>query len=219
MKRITVILLACLLIICGCTKTANKEGEELPTPIVFVDPEMPVWTQSPDNLHIDWPPISCWDYEDYENFRDTAVNLPINFVIYDDVAKWGDFDYFMVLSTETRQCTYYKYQFVDFTGDTFSLFVDHRKKEADTQTLDSNSINRNDMRMSKAQGIYAESGVYYLYNIEGKLISVKWQKDGISYCLNKIYGGCLGNYPANASSPISKMLNVDTALEFLGLSD
>ena len=216
MKRITVILLACLLIICGCTKTANKEGEELRKPIVFVPVDYEIETPQP-GLFEDFGPLSFYDYDEYRWLCETAVNLPEGFVQYEDVSEWGKFECFKV--PDPRQCNCYIYQFKDPAGEIFSLVIHHKIKEEYEVSLDENSVNRSNMRVCNSAGVYAESGLHYKYNAQNKLTSIRWKDNNAWYSIETRYDKNLSDYPENISSPMSKMLNVDTALEFLGLSD
>lgn len=214
MKRITVILLTCLLTICGCTKNKSKESEEPQAPIVFVDPDFEIETPQPGYFE-DFSPLSFYDYEEYRWLCETAVNLPEDFVQYEDVSKWGKFESFKV--PDPRQCNCYIYYLKDPVGETFSLVIHHKNKEENAVSLDKNAVNRSNMRECKSAGVYAESGLYYRYNKQNKLTSICWKNNNIWYTIETRYDKNLSDYPENVSSPVNKMLNVDTALEFLGL--
>ena len=145
---------------------------------------------------------------------------PDNFVKHKDIKQIGKFDH-IVLGGRSTGCrstfdySQYNYVLIDESGAELTLYVDSNSEddiviEAETIT----TVNESDMRYLEEDlhGHYTVDGVTYAY-VSGKLISIKWVSNGITYTLCSSMN--LSDYPDTTSTFVGKLLNLETAAETL----
>lgn len=146
------------------------------------------------------PLLGFWNYDDYNEFIH-STELPSDFVPYEAVASIGKFDGFVCL-TDARQNDYgqYMYDLIDDNGFNLMLYVDHRtEKPFKIELKDLTAATADDLRFfaDGETGIAARDDLKYTY-IKGKLLSVEWESQGITFtlCANMM----LSDYPLDTSN-------------------
>ncbi len=215
MKRIFVFLLLILTVLLttiGCAK-ASKSTDEHTTKenenknSEFTDKE----DTKPNNgqgSHGEIATLPLESYEDYLKFIQTA-ELPDDFVRYETFSQFGEFE--SMVCAPSYGYSEYSYSIIDNeTGMKLRMYIDHGKE----LTLDGQDepakVNKNDMRTipKDSARIFVQSGIQYIY-VQGNLSAVKWVSNGIMYTIS----GDLHECKLDSSSPLSKLLKLDTAAE------
>ena len=175
----------------------------------------------PDEIqkpNIEYPDVSFYSKEAYTEFLNSA-ELPDNFVSHDKIDDIGDFDALVFLSDayHLRDYSWYMYGLVDSKGFEITLYVDHRDQVLSTKTPVSN-VNKTDMRLlpdaSENVCVYVSNNMEYTY-ISGKLHSISWETQNITYTLCASGTPMLSDYPLTDSTFVGKMLNTETAPQSL----
>lgn len=165
----------------------------------------------PDNTdvtlpgNIDVPLTTFENYKDYKNFLRTS-ELPDDFVIYDDIAHFGEFEGFVVLSdVQNDDYSQVIYNLKDSAGQSLGLYIFTTAREHENDTV-IDKVDSDDLRRisSGAGGVYTLLGVDYRY-VSGELLSMTWVKNGVEHVL--MGDSMLSDYPQNANTVISKMLD------------
>jgi hypothetical protein len=147
----------------------------------------------------------------YKKFLRTA-DLPIDFIAYDNISEFGDFESFICLSDAgVGDFSSYMYHLVDENDYRLTLYIDHNNSnEIPESTIAATSILAKDMRKldEKLSGSYAKEEFSYYY-ISGELLSITWTHEGITY---KLCGdSMLSDYPSTEKTIAGKLLNLDNA--------
>ena len=175
----------------------------------------------PDEIvkpNIQYQDVSFYSKEAYTEFLNSA-ELPDNFVSHDKIDDIGDFDALVFLSEayHLRDYSWYMYTLVDSEGFEITLYVDHRDRVLSTKTPVSN-VNKTDMRLlpdaSENVCVYVSNNMEYTY-ISGKLHSISWETQNITYILCASGTPMLSDYPLTDSTFVGKMLNTETAPQAL----
>lgn len=151
-------------------------------------------------------PLATFEkYGDYKKFLEDA-DLPENFVAYDDIAHFGEFESFVCLS-DAREGDYSQsfYNLKDDSGQSLGLYVYTKPRETENADIIDN-VDSDDLRhiSGGASGVYTLFDVDYRY-VSGELLSMTWVKNGVEYVL--IGDSMLSDYPQNANTVVSKMLD------------
>lgn len=169
--------------------------------------------------NIEMKSLSVYSYEDYQKLV-RAIKLPENFVKYEEISQFGEFDALVFLSkTHEGDYSSYMYGLKDSAGGDFVLYIRNYKEDSETAYEQITSVNSNDMRFSQntSNCIYVTpEGVKYLY-VSGTLNSITWTKDGLKYILFSIH-----DYPYTNETYVGKLLNLNTykeAIQSLDISD
>ena len=170
-----------------------------------------------DKPNIELPDVSFYSKEAYTEFLN-SVELPDDFVSHDKIDAIGDFDALIFLSAAYQNdYSWYMYGLVDSEGFEITLYVDHRDEVLSTKNSVSN-VNKTNMRLlpdtSKNVCVYVSNNMEYTY-ISGKLQSISWKTQNITYTLCASGTPMLSDYPLTESTFVGKMLNTETAPQVL----
>ena len=165
------------------------------------------------------PLLTIDSYVEYKKFIKSG-KIPSNFVFYDDIGEFGEFDHFVDISDTLKgeYCEHYMYSLVTSNGYEFSLYVDSSKDARDSYNSRSknaiDTVNTTDMMTiaEKQTGVYTKSGIDYSY-ISGQLFNIKWWKGDSLYILS--FDKDLINYSFDANTVLGKMFNIETAAEIV----
>ena len=182
-------------------------------------------TENTDNLQdeidqpiIEYPQLYFYSKEEYTEFLNSA-DLPDDFVSHNKIDAIGDFDALVFLSDayHLHDYSWYMYGLVDSTGFEITLYVDPRDQVLSTKTPVSN-VNKTDMRLlpdaSENVCVYVSNNMEYTY-ISGKLHSISWETQNITYILCACGTPILSDYPHTDSTFVGKLLNTETAPQAL----
>ena len=233
-KLITILLLCSLcLTICACNISApdkvnqsdsTQNDDQPPTDNITPSDTNPTDTDQgnliPDEIdkpNIELPDVSFYSKEAYTEFLN-SVELPDDFVSHDKIDAIGDFDALIFLSAAYQNdYSWYMYGLVDSEGFKITLYVDHRDEVLSTKNSVSN-VNKTNMRLlpdtSKNVCVYVSNNMEYTY-ISGKLQSLSWKTQNITYTLCASGTPMLSDYPLTESTFVGKMLNTETAPQVL----
>lgn len=217
-KMITglIAILLCVGCFLGCEQS---KAEPVETKIVSTSAKTNATTtlSELDFPDIDDPCVSVLGFErysDYLSFVETA-DLPEGFIHYEMLSQFGEYSYFAVLANlaieDINKYLYCfkdeKYIMDDGSCGELALYVDH-KNEAFENTISGGNLE--DMRLldTDESGSVIQSGIQYNY-ISGKLRSMKWKVDGVTYTLAG--DPLLSDYPIDSSGVVGKLLNVQSA--------
>lgn len=159
------------------------------------------------------PLLTIEDIDMYNKFI-SQTDLPENFVYYNDIKEFGEFDTLVFLCDIRRgEYTEYMYDFRDENAGRFSLFVKSeppKKFELTSQVI--TNVNRSDMRTldSEQSGTYTHENIDYVF-IKGKLLSIEWKSGGLYYTISSI--GDLNDDIGGFN--ISKLFDLGTAVDFI----
>lgn len=170
--------------------------------------------------------------EEYEKFIE-ETDLPNNFVYYDSVSIFGEFEYlnfhgmFQVCGYDPELMQYggYEYAFVaekkdpsSYRGGHSIFWVQPEYDENDKNhilgTPKKFEFSESNLSSGYADGYYDLNGVVYRYR-ESRLYSIGWERDGILYAILPDYEN---NNVFAPDSFIGKLLDKNTApeaIEFL----
>ena len=162
------------------------------------------------------PLLTMSTYDEYLSFISSA-ELPSNFVYFDFIDRFGEFDTLVILSRiESRDYSSYIYGFENGLG----LYVYHNRtmegeiaKEEGYGLTFTSDVNKSDMRIieSGEKKMFLENGFLYTY-IQGTLSSIKWQSDGILFVLSGS-GNDFEKIPLDSENEASKLFKTETASE------
>jgi hypothetical protein len=148
-----------------------------------------------------------YDYAEYLHFLDTA-KLPEDFVSYEEISMLGKFDGFVCLDgTKVEKGSSLFYSFKTDNGWECNVYVYHEERESLLSPLLEEVLNKEDLRTLREErkGYFMIDGMTYGYT-KGKLISVKWEDEGIIFVL---YSSYLSECPE--SHPAFGLFSADTA--------
>lgn len=148
-----------------------------------------------------------YDYAEYLHFLDTA-KLPEDFVSYEEISMLGEFDGFVCLDgTKVEKGSSLFYSFKTDDGWECNVYVYHEERESLLSPLLEEVLNKEDLRTLREErkGYFMIDGMTYGY-AKGKLISVKWEDEGIIFVL---YSSYLSECPE--SHPVFGLFSADTA--------
>ena len=209
-KTIVIIVLLCLCTgICACGSDSNLPAEsqqilEQKSQETTGDVIMPNGGER--------PLLTIESIEVYQKFLNQS-RLPENFVQYEKISQLGNFVNLVFLSdTSAGDFSSYMYSLVDDSDYEISLYVNSNTTadNESTNNIDISSINSNDMRQlsGASSGKYAQGELVYKY-VSGKLLSIAWNSEGISY---KLCGSSmLSDYPSTSSTVVGQLLNSNNA--------
>ena len=227
---ITALIISILLLLTSCV--ASNEVDALvnglnvpkvttPQTIVSTQTTVPVQTTASTEkelakTYIDIYQLTVSTYDEYLSFI-SSTKLPSEFVYFDFINQFGKFAGLVILSPSERgDYSSYLYSFEGGLG----LYVYHDRTIDDEVaqstgfglTLTSD-VNRKDMRTIKTEEkkMFLESSFLYSY-IQGELISVKWQSDGILFVLSGS-GNAFDKIPIDSENEASKLFKTETASE------
>lgn len=168
------------------------------------------------------PQIRLFDYDMYlhyvatgelpNGFYEYADDLPEDFVTYEKIEEIGVFESFYVpcawdigtycyfLNDKYTEVTLYLNKEYDWDPDDYAY-------NGEFKTQDLRKIDSDDQR-----AVMQIKDVIYVYYM-GNLRSIHWEINGVNYSLSA--GHALENYPLELDTAIAKLLNADTAVEFL----
>ena len=151
--------------------------------------------------------LHYYDYAEYLHFLDTA-KLPEDFVSYEEISMLGKFDGFVCLDgTKVEKGSSLFYSFKTDNSWECSVYVYHEERESLLSPLLEEVLNKEDLRTLREErkGYFIIDGMTYGYT-KGKLISVKWEDEGIIFVL---YSSYLSECPE--SHPAFGLFSADTA--------
>ena len=173
MKRLIIWAALLGLLLTACTQQNTDAGSVTTVPS---DP----WISDHDFLALE-------DMDSYKKFIQ-AADLPDNFVCYDALSMFGEFDGLIILSQKVDNYladdySEYLYSFLDANGNELNLWVGSER----TEKAPVASEYRGDMRAistagEKVTGSVFRNGVEYRYH-GGKLSYISWESNGIPFTL------------------------------------
>ena len=213
-KLISVLIISAFLLLTSCV--ANNQTEPPVNDLNGTAPQTTSSTQtttSPEaelaKPYIDIYQLTMSTYDEYHSFI-SSTKLPSDFVYFDCIDQFGEFDNLVILSPSERG-DYSSYLY-GFEGG-LSLYVYHDRTIDDevaqcigyglTFTSD---VNKSDIRTveTKEKKMFLENGFLYVY-LQGELSSIRWQSDGILYILS--------GPEFDSSDEAKKLLKTETAAE------
>lgn len=209
-KMIVIIMLLCLCIgICACGSASDiseetQQNSEQNNQEITGDVVMPSGGER--------PLLTFESIELYQKFLNQS-RLPENFVRYEKISQLGSFVNLVFLSDASAgDFSSYMYSLVDDSDYEITLYVNSNMTadNESTNNIDISSINSNDMRQlsGASSGKYAQGELVYKY-VSGKLLSIAWNSEGISY---KLCGSSmLSDYPSTSSTVVGQLLNSNNA--------
>lgn len=158
------------------------------------------------------------EYNEYVENND----LIENFITYDVISQFGNFDSFGIAGHSTLQYGYYWYNLVDVDGEEYFMSIDHYdERTAESYELIQNAeqkVNTADLRTInvKEAGAYESDGIMYFYTQNGELLRIRWcVGDIVIFLSGEVSDGGLSKIDINSKKALSKLLKKDTALEAL----
>ncbi len=147
-----------------------------------------------------------------------------SFVTYDTIKDFGAFLQLNNLGLKDLSSeiiySYYVYCLQDNnTKERVDLYIDHKGNFYDFKYAGYNmeeitDVNPEDMRrtVSSEQGKYRKDGITYTYT-KGRLVSVEWKVDEISYLLSFASVSDINNILTDTSTTLGKLLKLRTAVQ------
>lgn len=214
-KLVAILLVICLSIVFFGCNNVNKNGENVSSNNGAYESIDHANTVSIGGSRR--PLLTIDSYVEYKKFIKSG-KIPSNFVFYDDIGEFGEFDHFVDISDTLKgeYCEHYMYSLVASNGYEFSLYVDSSKDARDSYNSRSknaiDTVNTTDMMTisEKQTGVYTKAGIDYSY-ISGQLFNIKWWKGDSLYILS--FDKDLINYSFDANTVLGKMFNIETATE------
>ena len=173
MKKLIIWAALLCLLLTACTQQNTDAGSVTTAPS---DP----WISDSDFLELD-------DMDSYKQFIQ-AADLPDNFVCYDALSMFGEFDGLIILSQKVDNYladdySEYLYSFLDANGNELNLWVGSER----TEKAPVASEYQGDMRVISTTGealtgSVFRNGVAYRYH-GGKLSYISWESNGIPFTL------------------------------------
>lgn len=173
MKRLIIWAALLCLLLTACTQQNTDAGSVTTVPS---DP----WISDHDFLALE-------DMDSYKKFIQ-AAELPDNFVCYDALSMFGEFDGLIILSQKVDNYladdySEYLYSFLDANGNELNLWVGSER----TEKAPVASEYQGDMRVISTTGealtgSVFRNGVEYRYH-GGKLSYISWETNGIPFTL------------------------------------
>ena len=155
------------------------------------------------------PAESFYDYDEYLSWLPTG-KVTDRFVSYEMVSQFGAFHGVVFLNSYVNDYSIYMYSFFDSDGnDSVALYVDE-KGEHGKPTLDETILQHTGNMVELSQpvkGSVHNEGIVYRYSGAGKLYSIYWEHNGMSFVLALDHP----EYYENEDSLIAKLLNSNTA--------
>lgn len=170
------------------------------------------YESGPFTLIIDYPGLTFETFELYQKFIQTT-QLPSDFVPYSSISQFGEFSGLVVLSDwmfgDYSACMY---RMMDDMEYNFVLYTDATPQDIPLESV--TGVNLADMRTleTDSRGCYNHNGVKYNY-ISGKLYSIEWEHDGITYTLSKSGEDGFSKYPNTTDTIVGQLLNANVAAE------
>ena len=213
-KKLTIIILLCCLClaICSCNMNALNEVNQDDSTQTNTN-NLPKETVNPQDGE---RPLLTFETEnEYMKFLN-LVEMPANFVSYDEIVAIGAFNGLVFLSDAyTNDYSSYMYSLVDSEDFEITLYVDHNDAKESTETSVSKVTSTNMRLLSDtSDGVYVFDDIKYQY-VSGKLLSISWKTQNINYTLCSTGKLMLSDYPLAESTFVGKMLNSNTALQSL----
>ena len=186
MKRLLTILLLAALILTACSRNLERiNPDETTNDIAFFD-------STEKNLgETILPPVGeeylLLTLESLEEYREVIQThkLPSNFIFYEQLNQFGDFDSLIFCSDVIGKKDYsdYIYTLIDSIGCTFGVYINHGDLSG-SNPISSEMIQFDDMRTlsEEVQGRYTMDGLEYHY-LKGKLYCIEWYHDGVVYAI------------------------------------
>lgn len=163
-------------------------------------------------------------YEKYLALID-ELDLPDNFVYYDDISEIGEFDLLVFGYLPNGNVDYDHYVYALAIGEQHvSLYVSEGELdtfyESDQIISEINSDNLASADRSKVpnttkSAYYFHNGMKYIYDIYGNLMTIEWYSDGFTFTLHSFTDLIeSGQYPLRGEQDfLSKLLNKQTAYD------
>ena len=158
------------------------------------------------------------EYNEYVKNND----LIENFITYDVISQFGNFDSFGIAGESTLEYGYYWYNLVDVDGEEYFMSIAHYdERSAESYEFIQNAeqkVNTADLRTInvKEAGAYESDGIMYFYTQNGELLRIRWcVGDIVIFLSGEVSDGGLSKIDINSKKALSKLLKKDTALEAL----
>ena len=202
MKRFFVILLAVVLVLCGCQSFAQQENAATNTNMTNSN------LQACDRIA-----KTAETYEAYLELLNT-ITIPYKFVHFYDLRHFGEFRTFLIhdypqMEEGHRYMTYY---FNDASGLRPILTI---KSEMGIYNpygqLSDDDVQLSDMRHAKNGGMYEFFGLYYHYYADGRLKEIFWMDEDTTYILYTFEE--ISDYPYGYDTLVSSLLNLEGKTE------
>lgn len=156
-------------------------------------------------------PSTTVEYEGAYDKLIPTLDLPDNFVYYDDLKIVGNFKHFSYLSSKQ-----YMYALRDASGNEVyvSIYAD-RPRDITKYPL-CTDVNLNDMRTVSTEGTcyYTNGGIDYSF-VAGQLNYISWYEDGLKFVIS--YSRQFKDYPIKKDSFVAKLLSLETAHDAVAL--
>lgn len=217
-KTFLIFLVICL---CVATSACSVNNSNIPEPTTTNDTNSSnikntsqKTTKNNDNVivpsDVDVPLLTIESFKEYEKLLKNQ-KMPDRFVGYDKISQIGEF-YSVVFLSPTYSGDYSSclYTLIDKSGYELGLYVEIDAEDKNTTANSVTNINSADMRLlsDESKGIYEKSGITYTY-VTGKLLSVSWVIDGVTYIL--CGNSMLFDYPSTNATFTGKLLNLESA--------
>lgn len=212
MKKWIVFIAICLLLTaCAHTPASPQMNSTQPTTVsttTFYDPKP---CRSPG--------LSIYGVDEYNEFIKYA-DLPEDFVHYESLTHFGEFEGLVIFSQKIDKYTAkdysnYMYSFVDEKGTVLYLNVGPRNKEVFklVETVESKywgDMQTGDPTIYKQSVMIDRNGVSYLYT-GNKLYIIAWETNGILFMLDTSSWYDQGFYPEDGPLTfVQELLHTDT---------
>ncbi len=159
----------------------------------------------------DLPSLYAYSFDEYQKIlkANAAANfLSDKFVTYDELSMFGEFYGIVFLHDISYETEFYRYMYSfgdDQSRVNLTIYEKHPKSSIVTELI--TDINKSDMRNSENEikGKYTANGFSYTY-IQGKLSSISWENEGITYILSTSGEVRLNEYALRENDIISALL-------------
>lgn len=216
-KNIFINLVLCLCILLVSCDSSEKENFNVSDTSATNDSEMSDLTQETEdtfpfeldeNNNITYAPdgiISTRSYAVYQEIL-KRVNIPDDFITYEDVSSLGEFESIAIVDNFTNIL----YCFTN--GISLDIHLEKYVDFEDDTPLDTRP---KDIRRGPPHSYYCYQGLYYVYSVNGDLTFTHWESEGVQYAFYTEYSPSDWPHPKDpeADEILRKFLIPEQAIE------
>jgi len=221
-KFLLVFCLTVLLILSGCTHKAYPTDYDVDQSEIYGETDHPETVEITCGLV---KGITLKTYQEYLDFlteSEPQYECIRNMIKYDSISRIGEFKCFITysfLSTKTDGLAVYNYVLGDQSGEDLFFTVSDWSKRSFKRPVTAklgDDLKASDMRTieDERNGYYLVEGLIQYRYIEGDLISIVWDYNGLTFTITS--GSLkkeLNDYPYEYDTFTSRLLDANTAGE------